>query len=153
MNATLIQNHLETVLRLMGVAHGSIEHAQDEGERGMRFLVRTDDAHRLIGQDGAALAALNHIIQRFAARGAEEESATRLTVDINGYRAQIEANLHAKARVLAERAKSLQADIEMEPLSSYERLLVHNFLASDANIATESKGEGRNRRVVIKYRQ
>lgn len=144
-----IKNHLEEILRLVGVAHEGVEHIDDES--GVRFCIKTSESHALIGQGGETLAALNHIIKRIRARGGKEEEREEMFyVDVNGYQEQLFSDIKAKAKVLAERAKSLQANIEMEPMSAYERLFVHNFLSKDAGVKTESKGEGRNRRVVIK---
>jgi spoIIIJ-associated protein len=53
--------------------------------------------------------------------------------------------------MMAERARSLQYDVELSPMSAYERLIVHTTLQDAPNVKTESQGEGRNRRVVIKY--
>ena len=41
----------------------------------------------------------------------------------------------------------------MDPMSSYERMIVHSFFAETPDIKTESKGEGRDRRVVIKFKE
>ena len=53
--------------------------------------------------------------------------------------------------MMAERARSFQYDVELSPMSSYERLIIHTTLSDAPNVKTESQGEGRNRRVVIKY--
>ena len=52
---------------------------------------------------------------------------------------------------MAERARELKYDVEMEPMSSYERLIIHSVLQGSANIKTESQGDGRSRRVVVRY--
>ena len=56
-----------------------------------------------------------------------------------------------KARLLANRARSLQIDVEMPNLSSYERFIIHAALADEKDIETESYGVGKDRRLVIKY--
>ena len=53
--------------------------------------------------------------------------------------------------MMAERARAFQYDVELTPMSAYERLIIHMTLADAPNVKTESLGEGRNRRVVIKY--
>jgi len=145
-----IKNHIEEILRIVGVAYYGVELLNDEN--GTRFCIKTSESHALIGQDGETLAALNHIVRRIRARGVKDEEREEMFyVDVNGYQEQMFSDIKAKARVLAERAKSLQANIEMEPMSAYERLFVHSLLSKDSEVKTESKGEGRNRRVVIKY--
>ena len=59
--------------------------------------------------------------------------------------------LKLKAKILANRARDMKANIEMDPMSSYERLIVHGILTNEPSVKTESTGEGRNRRIVIKY--
>ena len=60
-------------------------------------------------------------------------------------------DLQSKALMMAERARSFQYDVELSPMSAYERLIVHTTLQGTPNVKTESQGEGRNRRVVIRY--
>ncbi|MFZ2886964.1 MAG: R3H domain-containing nucleic acid-binding protein, partial [Minisyncoccia bacterium] len=72
-------------------------------------------------------------------------------VDVNDYRTRQIRDLQAKALMMAERARSFQYDVELSPMSAYERLIVHTALQDAPNVKTESQGEGRNRRVVIKY--
>ena len=57
-----------------------------------------------------------------------------------------------KAKMLAERAKSLHVDVEMEPMTPYERMVVHTTLAGDLEVETASVGFGKDRKVVIKYK-
>jgi spoIIIJ-associated protein len=88
------------------------------------------------------------------APGTTEENHAReplFLIDVNGYRTQKIKDLQNKALMMAERARSLQYDVELSPMSAYERLIVHTTLQDAPNVKTESQGEGRNRRVVIKY--
>ena len=72
-------------------------------------------------------------------------------VDVNDHRARQIRDLQTKAVMMAERARSFQYDVELTPMSAYERLIIHTTLQNAPNVKTESQGEGRNRRVVIKY--
>ena len=56
-----------------------------------------------------------------------------------------------KALNIAEEARNLKTDILMDPMSSYERMVVHSTLAGTPDISTESIGEGRERRIKVKY--
>jgi spoIIIJ-associated protein len=55
------------------------------------------------------------------------------------------------ARMLAQRARLFKHDVEMSPMTSYERLVVHELFAEDPEIKTESAGEGKFRHIVLKY--
>jgi predicted RNA-binding protein Jag len=56
-----------------------------------------------------------------------------------------------EARAFAQRARLFRHDVDMPPLSSYERLVVHELFADDEEIRTESAGEGKLRHIVLKY--
>lgn len=81
----------------------------------------------------------------------DEPSTPMFLVDVNQYRTKQIKEIQAKALIMAERARSFQYDVELSPMSAYERLIVHTTLADAEHVKTESQGEGHNRRVVIKY--
>jgi spoIIIJ-associated protein len=70
---------------------------------------------------------------------------------VNQYQIGRIREIEVKARMMADRARSLRYDVELAPMSAYERLIVHSVLADMASIKTESTGEGRERRIVIRY--
>jgi predicted RNA-binding protein Jag len=80
-----------------------------------------------------------------------DAEALHFLVDVNDYRSKQIKDLQTKAVMMAERARSFQYDVELSPMSAYERLIIHTTLADSPNVKTESQGEGRNRRVVIRY--
>ncbi|MEK7207961.1 MAG: R3H domain-containing nucleic acid-binding protein [Patescibacteria group bacterium] len=133
-------------LKIMSVTVEGIDVIKNDGRE--EFRVRTPDSHLLIGSRGAHLFALNHLLKRMAAkRGGEAE----FSVDINGYQEAARANLLQTAKIMGERARSFKTSVELSPMSSYERMLVHSFFQGARDLATESVGEGERRRVVIKY--
>jgi spoIIIJ-associated protein len=79
--------------------------------------------------------------------------AREISLDVNGYKEAQAERLKGVAKMLAERAKMFKHDVEMEPMSAYERLVIHSVFENDPTIRTESHGEGKFRRVVIKYVQ
>jgi spoIIIJ-associated protein len=119
------------------------------------FQVHSPESGVLIGTGGETLRAFNHIVRKFADRKGEERSEEdhSFLVDVNGYHAQKIAEIQKGARLLADRARLFQHDVEMSPMSSYERMIVHAFLASDPDVVTESEGEGKFRRVVVRYKK
>jgi len=140
---------LETITELlthMGVSSPSVSMERDD--LGTIYTVETPDSDLLIGNNGETLLALNHIVKRMTERNEGEED---FSVDVNGYQKTRNNDLRARARMYAERAKEFQSDVEMDPMSSYERMVVHAALAEDQKIKTESAGVGRERRVVVKY--
>lgn len=166
MTSTDITQLISDLLRHMGVAHEGIEVSTVDGRT--RFSVRTPDSHLLIGAKGANLLAFNHVVKKIATVkkaaaaakiGAAEKGATSDTVesehtffvDVNGYQEAALGTLKTLAKVMGERARSLRASVELEPMSSYERMIVHSFFQDTPDLQTASTGDGERRRVVIKY--
>lgn len=117
------------------------------------FQVSTKDSGALIGNGGDNLRALNYLLRKIAEHGREEESGRpSFLIDVNGYQEKHIETIRSNAKMLAERAKLFRHDVEMSPMSAYERMLVHELFAEDPEVMTESHGEGRYRRVVIKCR-
>lgn len=119
------------------------------------FAIETDAAPTIIGSHGDTLHAMDYLVKKIVEqkiRSSEEAAEEALfLIDVNDYRAKKLRDLEAKAKIMAERARSFQYDVELSPMSAYERLIIHSTLAGMPNIKTESQGEGRSRRVVIKY--
>ncbi len=119
------------------------------------FRVHSPDSALLIGGGGETLRALNHIIRKLQERTlAKDEAAEErppFLIDVNGYQAKRIKELHDSARLLAERARLFQHDVEMPPMAPYERMIVHAFLSEYPDVATQSSGEGKFRRVVIRF--
>lgn len=119
----------------------------DEGGR-ERFCVSSRDSHLLIGARGAHLFALNHLVKRIVAKKDKER---RFSLDVNDYQGTCLEYLKTKAKIMGERARSFKTSVELEPMSSFERMVIHSFFEGEKDLATESIGFGENRRVVIKY--
>jgi spoIIIJ-associated protein len=115
------------------------------------FTIKTKDSGVLIGSGGETLHSLNHIVKKMFEHEASEESF-RFVVDVNGYHLKHIKMLEAQATMLSERARTFKYDIEMSPMSPYDRLIVHSALTDVPDIETESQGEGRLRHIVIRYK-
>ena len=111
------------------------------------LMIKTPDSKLLIGARGRTLKSLDYLINKIA----KEKSLDKVMVDVNEYKLKEIKEVEEKAQLLANRAKSLKYDVEMPPMSAYERLIVHAYLSEDPELETESHGEGENRRLVIKY--
>ncbi len=143
-----LQELLQTLLEKLEVSIDSLE--VREGHRTV-LSIRSSDSARLIGPNGEHLRSLNTIARRLVETKHGEEAANFL-IDVNDYHeAQLE-KVRANARMLAQRARLFKHDVEMSPMSPYERLIVHELFAEDPEIKTESAGEGKFRHIVLKYR-
>ncbi|MCC6934498.1 MAG: hypothetical protein IT406_02295 [Candidatus Yanofskybacteria bacterium] len=111
--------------------------------------VRSDEHGRLlIGKGGQNLKALEHIIRMMWMRKYPEQRA--ITVDVNDYHAERAQELVAHVRNTAERVRVTGKSEALNPMSPYERRIVHTELASYSDLTTESVGQEPHRRVVIK---
>lgn len=148
-------NQIKTLIsELLGRMHIAVERLEvvADADGRERFSIQTPDSHFLIGPRGAHLFALNHLVRRMAGRGEKEAAAERqFHVDVNDYQAAAIANLKNLAGIMGGRARSFKTSVELEPMSSYERMVVHSFFQDAKDLKTESVGEGERRRVVIKY--
>ena len=156
----IAEKTLGELLGSAGVSHGGIVRNDVAGQ--VIFSIQTDDARALIGMHGDTIHAIDHLVKKIVEKrmpmpsgseGVSEENpeSPRFLVDVNDYRAKQIKDLQTKALMMAERARSFQYDVELSPMSAYERLIIHTTLQDAPNVKTESQGEGRNRRVVIKY--
>jgi len=139
---------LRKLLGHLGVAVTDITEERDERTASLRFVVATPDSALLIGEHGTRLLALNHIMKRIVER---EGAPTSFFVDVNDYQKKRIDDIRTKAHILAERARYFKSAIEMDPMSSYERMIVHAEFTETPDIVTESAGFGRERHVIIKF--
>ncbi len=105
----------------------------------------------LIGREGERFDSFEHIIKKLVTSITGE--VVRVSVDVNNQKSKQDEALKAKVFLLAKRAQELKMSVELDPMSSYERMLVHSFLEGQPNIKTESVGEGKDRKVVIVYKK
>lgn len=105
----------------------------------------------LIGRDGERFDSFEHIIKKLVASVAPD--LLKVSVDVNNQKSKQDEVLKAKVLLLAKRAQDLKMSVELDPMSSYDRMLVHSFLEGQPNIKTESIGEGKDRKVVIVYQK
>ncbi|OGZ09741.1 MAG: hypothetical protein A3D65_05445 [Candidatus Lloydbacteria bacterium RIFCSPHIGHO2_02_FULL_50_13] len=145
-----IENTLRTLLGHLAVATESVLVDTDEKTKSLRFVVQTPDSAILIGEHGARLLALNHLVKRIVERELKDENVQFL-IDVNDYQKKRIDEIRTKAQILAERARYFKSSVEMDPMSSYERMIVHAEFTEVPDIATESSGYGKDRRVVLKY--
>jgi spoIIIJ-associated protein len=102
----------------------------------------------LIGRRGQTLDALQEVARAAVQR--RLRSRVRLAVDVEGYRARRRDSLAEYAREMAGRAKERGTEIELEPMTSYERKVVHDAVAEIDGASSFSEGEEPNRKVVIR---
>ncbi len=144
-----IKKTVERMLASMNIkAEVNIE---DDSDTSLTFLtIQAEEPSILIGYKGETLAALSHVLKKISDTKSGEEKLSFI-VDVNGYQKKRINEIKDKANILVERARYYKSSVEMEPMSPYERMIVHSIFSKDSQIKTGSVGEGRERRVVIEY--
>lgn len=110
--------------------------------------IQTDESKYLIGRFGATLAAFQHICRILVRKRLDEQ--VNFTVDVNNYREKQQQIIFDITKEAIQKAISDNQSVELRPMNSYERRLVHLETAKNENIESESVGEDDERRVVIK---
>ena len=150
-----VQQIIEDVLTAMGYT-ASVTSVDMAGQT-IYSIGGVPNPRDLIGMHGDTIHAIDTIVKRIveqqlsAKEGEQRGEMPLFLVDIDDYRTRQIRDIQQKAKMMAERARSFQYDVELSPMSAYERLIVHTALQDEPNVVTESQGEGRSRRVVIKY--
>ena len=136
---------LEQLLKLLGFDATVEEQLLDDGV----FLdVKTEDSGRLIGRQGQTLSDLQYITNRMLFQ--QDQSAPKVMVDVGGYRAQARDALVKKAQEAAEKVRRWGDVVELEPLSAFDRRIIHNALKDDPGIETQSvEVEGTNKKAIL----
>lgn len=109
--------------------------------------IKTTNTSAVIGRRGEVLDSIQCIAGAVANIGRDEYR--RVVVDCEGYRAQREEKLKAVAVAKAAKAVERKRRVALEPMSPYERRVVHSVLADNADVTTISEGKEPMRRVVI----
>ena len=111
-------------------------------------LQTAEDGRLLIGKNGQNLRALEHIVRMVSLRNNPDHRG--VVVDVNNYRAEQTQQLVEVVRATAQRVRQTRNSEALEPMTSYQRRVVHTELATYSDLASESVGQDPHRRVVIK---
>ena len=126
----------------------SLFHCEDNSRR---ITITGEGASALIGHHGEALDSLQYLANLASAKknAAGERDRRRVTIDIEGYRAKREETLRALARKMAAKALRNGKNVMLEPMSAYERRIIHSEVQGIEGVATNSIGSDNNRKIVI----
>jgi spoIIIJ-associated protein len=124
---------LEKILGTLGFA-ATVEVHDLDGE--LTLDVKTDEAGRLIGRQGQTLADLQYIVNRILFQ--KDQQAPKVMLDVGGYRSQAREALVKKAMEAAEKVRRWGDAVELEPMGSYDRRIVHHALRDDPDVETHS---------------
>ena len=119
-------------------------------ENADNFNVIVEKAPVLIGRNGKTIESLQIITNDYLKQ--ELGFPYRIYIDICDYKKQKEVKFIRLAKQIAKDVARTGCEIKLDPMNSYERRIIHNALANNKEVRTESFGEEPNRYVVIKPR-
>ena len=140
---------LEKLLVLMGV-EGSITSQVEkvtEGTPSVTFNIHGDDLGILIGRRGQTLSSLQYLVRLMV--NLQTKSRSPIIVDIEDYKQRRYRVLEDFARQIAEQVKVQDRSFTFEPMSSFERRIIHITLADYSEVTTKSVGSGKERQVIV----
>ena len=137
--------YLQEVIAKMGVENVTFSAVQ----KGEATIIRLDGEHlgALIGRRGETMESLSYLASLVANR--LEGDYIKLGLDVAGYRDKRESDLTALAQRIGDKVRKTGRSFAMEPMNPYERRIIHSAISKMEGVRSESKGEGRDRRVVI----
>lgn len=150
-----LQTEIEKLLQLleMDTIKSSVEMDDDDTLKVELQLDKDREDSRqgfgmMIGSRGETLLALEYILALMINRG--RENWIRVYLDMDGYRKRRQEELKEIAIKTADKVRFLHEPVELMPMSNHDRRIVHTVLSGIEGIVTESTGEGRDRKVVVR---
>ncbi len=138
------ETFIKTVLSGMGIAAETVAETDEEGAT---VSVTGDNMGLLIGRHGEVLDSLQYLATLAANKGLKEYY--RVTVDVEGYRAKRREALKQLAHRMAEKAVKYDRSFALEPMSAYERRIIHSEVQGIKGVSTYSVGTDAERKVII----
>ena len=140
---------VKTVIEDIGLSAEATLYSCEDGTR--RIVISGDDASTLIGHHGDTLDALQYLANLASAKKNVngERDKSRVTIDIEGYRAKREETLRALARRMAAKVIRNRRSVMLEPMTPYERRIIHSEIQNIDGVSTNSVGSDNNRKIVI----
>jgi spoIIIJ-associated protein len=127
-------------------------HAQaNEDDGGCVLNIDGADSPLVRGEGGELLDALEHFVNQSFGRDLSE--GERFTCDVDNFRSLRETELRAMARHATDRVRSTSLPFFFGPMSAGERRVIHLSLAEEADLSTESVGEGNARRLKVSLKK
>ncbi len=142
---------VRTVIRDMDIIADATISAVSGSKREFLINITGEEASVLIGHHGDTLDSLQYLTNLAANRREDDDESnyTRITVDVENYRAKREDTLRRLARRMADKALRYRKNVTLEPMNAYERRIIHSEIQGISGVTTNSVGADNNRRVVI----
>jgi spoIIIJ-associated protein len=153
------QQWLISLLQQMGIdAEVSLETPEItdkcQGFGGIWLTIQSEglseqSVEQLMGDRGQHLDAIQTLLNLTMNLDLEEDARQTYTLELNGFRAKRYVELAEMATEAASKVRASNEEHEMPPMSAAERRLVHTLFVDDKDLATFSRGQDRDRRLIV----
>ncbi len=143
---TSVEDSVKKLIDYLGV---QVKAEVKEDKEGVTHVqLETKEPGVLIGYHGETLSSLQLLLGLMNYR--QTNKWQRISVNVGDYQERRQESLERMALSAAQKVKFSGEEQALPPMTAAERRLIHLALADDSEVVTESEGEGRDRRVVIK---
>ena len=142
-----VEEYLTGLFRIVGLEGCKTSISVDGDNIGI--TIDGDAADIFTRRQGEEMEALQWIIALSLNR--DSDTKYKVTLNINNYREEIKQRLEALAAKTAKQVLKTQRRVTLNPMSAFQRRIIHTYLQNEENITTYSVGSEPNRKVVISY--
>lgn len=143
-----ISEYIQNLSRCMKI---NIESEILESEDIFKVTLVSDQNAILIGKEGRTLNSIQLLLKQSIKN--KIGLSLKINVDVANYKVKKLKNIEYQLKKIIKEVQSTKITVALDPMNSYERRFVHNLVSEYKNLTTESIGEGRDRRVTIKYKE
>lgn len=143
-----IDHYIVTILENAGIEASTNVAIKDNDI--IKVTIMSNHNPVIIGKGGATLQALNEIVK--TAVSAKFKRRFRVLLDVGDYKSKKYRKIIFIAKKEAKRVVTTHIPVALDPMTADERKQIHNALAKMKHISTESEGDGKERHIVIKYK-
>lgn len=150
MDNEIIDKINEIVSNLLSLMGEKAEITCTTEEEAIVVDIRCERAGQLIGRGGKGLEALQHVVYKMIGRAFAGRDIESIVIDVDGYRKQREEELSKMAGEISERVSQSGRSELLQPMSAWERKIVHKAVKKSEDLETQSEDSDTGRRVRIR---
>lgn len=143
-----IKEFIKTITTNMNI-NVELEIKEEDGIFNVAMM--SDSNAILIGKEGRTLNALQVLLRQ--SLQINSDFVIKVNLDAGNYKAKKIRNFEYEMKKIIKEVESSKVDASLDPMNSYQRRIVHNLANEFSHITTKSDGEGKERHVVIKYKE
>ncbi len=144
---SFIKDHFSRLSELMNV---DIKCEIKIREELLNVNLITSNNSIIIGKDGKTLAAIQSLLKQILNN--KTPFNIKLNVDVSDYKSKKRKYLEYEVKKICKEVLKTKVDVQLDPMNSYERRIVHTVISTFHELESESSGSEPNRYIMIKYK-